>query len=88
MEGQEHVAVWIKVQVPGEPAQWVQEVEEGVEVVPTVEAATRYPSVKAAMDRVEDLAPDMEDATLSVIEEGWIGDWFAVRPTDVAFWRS
>ena len=87
MEGEERVEVRIKVQVPGEPVQWVQEVEEGIEIVPTTDMATQYPDMGAAMDRVEQIAPDMPDATLSVIEEGWIGDWFTVDPTDAAFWR-
>lgn len=87
MEGQEHVDTRIKVMVPGEPVQWVQEVEEGIDIVPTMDMASRYRSLGEAMDRVEEIAPDMPDATLSVIQEEWVGDWFKVDPTDAAFWR-
>lgn len=87
MEGEERVEVRIKVQVPGEPVQWVQEADEGLEIVPSTDMATRYRDMGEAMERVEQIAPDMPDATLSVIEEGWVGDWFTVDPTDAAFWR-
>lgn len=87
MEGHEHVEIRIKVRVPGEPVQWVQEVEEGIDLVPGADCATLYGTMREAMDRVEEIAPDMPDATLSVVEEEWVGDWFSVSPTDAAFWR-
>lgn len=87
MEGQERVEIRIKVQVPGEPVQWLVQDSEGFDTHPDASMGSRYRSMQDAMDVVEDLAPEWPDATLSVVEEGWIGDWFAVSPTDAAFWR-
>lgn len=82
----ENTVVRIKVQVPGEAPQALLQTAEGFDLVP-VESGTRYPSVDAAFDVVDDLAGDFPDATLNVIEEGWCGDWSGgVSPLHKNFW--
>lgn len=83
----ERTEVRIKVRVPGEPIQWVVEDGEGVDIHPSADMASLYGSVEQAMERVEELAGDFPDATLSVIEEGWTGDWSGLTAAHAAFWR-
>lgn len=87
MEGDEQVAIRIKVQFPGEPVHWLVHDSMGFDTHPDASRASRYRDIGEAMEEVERIASGWPDATLSVVEEGWIGDWFSVNPTDAAFWR-
>ncbi len=89
MEADETVEITVKVRVPGEPIQWLYRNSEGFDLVRDHGQATRFGSMDEAFDIIESLDPEWPDASLSVIEEGWSGDWpeEAISPLHAAFWR-
>lgn len=89
MEDQERTEIRIKVYVPEDQlVYWLRRDNEGFDLVSAPREATLYDSMDQAMDTVEDVEQSFPDAVLSVVEEGWTGDWSGVNPADVAFWRS
>lgn len=88
MELEETTEVTVKVRISGEPIQWLVCNSEGFDLARDHADATRFDSVDAAFDVVEALDAEWPDASLSVMEEGWSGDWPEnLTAAHAAFWR-